>query len=58
LSLIRDFNLFPVTEKLLILERKYGDSINIEDLTGMPAKPKKKKVVGQESATDITAKTL
>lgn len=46
LSLIRDFNLFPSVEKLLVLERKYGDSINIEDLTGRPAKPKKKKVFG------------
>jgi len=34
LSLIRDFNLFPETDKLLTLERKYGDSLNYEDLTG------------------------
>lgn len=48
LSLVRDFNLFPETETLLTLERKYGDSLNVEDLTGRPAKPKKKKVVQQE----------
>ena len=41
LSLIRDFNLFPATEKLLTLERKYGDSLNTEDLTGTAGKPKK-----------------
>lgn len=44
LSLIRDFNLFPMTDKLLTLERKYGDSLNFEDLYGKPGKPKKKKV--------------
>ena len=43
LSLIRDFNLFPETEKLLTLERKYGDSLNFEDLNGYPGKPKKKR---------------
>lgn len=42
LALIRDFNLFPETEKLLTLERKYGDSLNFEDLYGQPKKPKKK----------------
>lgn len=53
LSLIRDFNLFPDTEKLLTLERKYGDSLNIEDLTGRPGKPKKKKL-GEESVSQLT----
>jgi len=33
-SLVRDFNLFPITENLLTLERKYGDSLNYEDLHG------------------------
>lgn len=51
LSLIRDFNLFPITEKLLTLERKYGDSLNIEDLTGKPGKPKKKKNVDDGAAS-------
>lgn len=41
--MVRDFNLFPETEKLLTLERKYGDSLNFEDLHGYPGKPKKKK---------------
>jgi len=42
LSLVRDFNLFPETDKLLTLERKYGDSLNYEDLTGEQKKKKKK----------------
>ena len=33
-SLVRDFNLFPNTTNLLTLERKYGDSLNHEDLYG------------------------
>jgi hypothetical protein len=33
-SLVRDFNLFPVPINLLTLERKYGDSLNFEDLNG------------------------
>ena len=49
LSLIRDFNLFPETEKLLTLERKYGDSLNFEDLHGRPGKPKKKKALDDQS---------
>jgi hypothetical protein len=51
LSLIRDFNLFPETEKLLTLERKYGDSLNFEDLNGYPGKPKKKKVIDDGAST-------
>ena len=47
MSLIRDFNLFPIVEKLLILERKYGDAISFEDLTGHP-KPKKKKFFAKD----------
>lgn len=50
LSLVRDFNLFPETEKLLTLERKYGDSLNMEDLTGKPGKGKKKKQ-GEETTS-------
>jgi hypothetical protein len=34
-SLVRDFNLFPITENLLTLERKYGDSLSYEDLNGL-----------------------
>jgi len=33
-SLVRDFNLFPEPINLLTLERKYGDSLNFEDLNG------------------------
>jgi hypothetical protein len=33
-NLVRDFNLFPITQNLLTLERKYGDSLNYEDLNG------------------------
>lgn len=33
-SLVRDFNLYPNTTNLLTLERKYGDSLNHEDLYG------------------------
>ena len=34
LALVRDFNLFPSVDSLLNLERKYGDSISYEDLSG------------------------
>jgi hypothetical protein len=40
MSLVRDFDLFPIVERLLNLERKYGDSLSFEDLNGSP--PKKK----------------
>ena len=33
-SLVRDFNLFPQTDNLLILERKYADSLTFEDING------------------------
>ena len=42
--------MFPETEKLLTLERKYGDSLNVEDMTGK-AKVKKKKVAGEAGAS-------
>ena len=38
----------------MTLERKYGDSLNFEDLNGYPGKPKKKKTVEEASAT-VTA---
>ena len=47
--MVRDFNLFPETEKLLTLERKYGDSLNFEDLHGYPGKPKKKRAADDGS---------
>jgi hypothetical protein len=42
MSLVRDFNLFPQTDRLLNLERKYGDSLNHEDLYGVP-QPKRRR---------------
>jgi len=43
MALVRDFNLFPQTERLLNLERKYGDSLLHEDLYGVPQKPKRRR---------------
>ena len=51
LSLVRDFNLFPSPETLLTLERKYGDSLNYEDMHGKPGKQRKKIAVGAENNT-------
>jgi len=31
---LRDYDLFPSPDRLLALERKYGDSITEQDLTG------------------------
>eukprot|EP00352_Strombidinopsis_acuminata_P000743 CAMPEP_0176344400 /NCGR_PEP_ID=MMETSP0126-20121128/4683_1 /TAXON_ID=141414 ORGANISM="Strombidinopsis acuminatum, Strain SPMC142" /NCGR_SAMPLE_ID=MMETSP0126 /ASSEMBLY_ACC=CAM_ASM_000229 /LENGTH=67 /DNA_ID=CAMNT_0017690865 /DNA_START=1731 /DNA_END=1934 /DNA_ORIENTATION=+ len=36
IGLVRDFNLFPEPTNLLTLERKYGDSLNHEDMYGVP----------------------
>ena len=46
--------MFPETEKLLTLERKYGDSLNFEDLNGYPGKPKKKRVA-DDGSTVVSA---
>lgn len=43
MTLVRDFNLFPIPENLLNLERKYGDSLSYEDLYGKAQKPKRKR---------------
>jgi hypothetical protein len=43
---VRDFNLFPSSDNLLILERKYGDSLSYFDLNGV--KQKKKRRVKQD----------
>ena len=51
LSLVRDFNLFPLPETLLTLERKYGDSLNYEDMHGKPGKQRRKIAVGAENNT-------
>jgi hypothetical protein len=42
MTLVRDFDLFPIVERLLNLERKYGDSLSFEDLNGSPQKKKRK----------------
>jgi hypothetical protein len=44
MTLVRDFDLFPVVERLLNLERKYGDSLSFEDLNGSPPKKKRRQV--------------
>ena len=41
-GLVRDFNLFPITENLLTLERKYGDALNHEDLYGFKQRRKRR----------------
>ena len=48
-SLVRDFNLFPNTENLLTLERKYGDSLNHEDLYGFKQRRKRKAKMAGDS---------
>jgi hypothetical protein len=52
MSLVRDFDLFPVVERLLNLERKYGDSLSFEDLNGSP--PKKKRRATLDDGTSTT----
>jgi hypothetical protein len=42
IKFVADFSLFPHVDRLLNLERKYGDSLYHEDLYGVPAKKKKK----------------
>jgi len=42
--LVRDFNLFPSVENLLVMDRKYGDALDFYDLHGAKKKKKKKKV--------------
>jgi len=42
-NLVRDFNLFPSAANLLVLERKYGDSLLFEDLNGYKQKKKRRK---------------
>ena len=55
MSLVRDFNLFPIPERLLNLERKYGDSLSHEDLYGVHSKPKRKRVADDASIAGTTA---
>lgn len=51
MSLVRDFDLFPVVERLLNLERKYGDSLSFEDLNGSPPKKKRRSMEDGTSTT-------
>ena len=46
MSQVQDFNLFPETNVLLVLERKYGDSLNYVDLHGAKQRRKKKRHAG------------
>ena len=46
---VHDFNLFPETEVLEILERKYGDSLSYIDLHGCKQKRRKRKLVRTDS---------
>ena len=43
-SLVRDFDLFPQLKDLLTLERKYGDSLNFQDLNGFQKKKPRKSI--------------
>jgi hypothetical protein len=52
-NFVRDFNLFPSAENLLILERKYGDSLSFFDLNGI--KPKKKRRAKQDGVQGSVA---
>jgi hypothetical protein len=53
MSLVRDFNLFPQTDRLLNLERKYGDSLSHEDLYGVPAKPKRRRAADDTASVGL-----
>lgn len=60
-SLVRDFNLFPATHNLLTLERKYGDSLNFEDLNGFKQKRRRRQksqaTDGNASGSDIRSES-
>ena len=51
-SLVRDFNLYPITANLLTLERKYGDSLNFEDLNGYKQRRRRQRKVG-DGGTEV-----
>jgi hypothetical protein len=46
---VHDFNLFPETAVLEILERKYGDALHYEDLHGHKQKRRKRKLAHTDS---------
>ena len=57
MSLVRDFNLFPHTDRLLNLERKYGDSLSHEDLYGVPSKPKRRRNADETNSAGMFDET-
>ena len=48
---IKEANLFPDAESLLLLERKYADILNDEDITGIHKEQKRKKRIKLDSLT-------
>ena len=48
---ISDANLFPDSESLLLLERKYADILNDEDMTGVHKEKKKKRKIKIDALT-------
>lgn len=52
---IANANLFPDAESLLLLERKYADILNEEDMTGVHVVKKAKKRIRAESLFDRTS---
>eukprot|EP00354_Favella_ehrenbergii_P005312 CAMPEP_0170451968 /NCGR_PEP_ID=MMETSP0123-20130129/1031_1 /TAXON_ID=182087 /ORGANISM="Favella ehrenbergii, Strain Fehren 1" /LENGTH=144 /DNA_ID=CAMNT_0010713833 /DNA_START=753 /DNA_END=1187 /DNA_ORIENTATION=+ len=50
-ALVRDFNLFPVPERLLILERKYGDALSFEDISGIRLRKRRRNRDANVTAT-------
>jgi hypothetical protein len=58
MTLVRDFNLFPIPEKLLNLERKYGDSLSYEDLYGIKSKPKRKRLGDETLSVNFADDTV
>lgn len=58
MTLVRDFNLFPVPERLLNLERKYGDSLSYEDLYGIKSKPRRKRLGDETLSVNFADDTI
>ena len=55
MSQVHGFNLFPATDVLEIMERKYGDSLNYEDLHGVKQRRKKKRhALGTDSIGEVS----
>jgi len=52
-NIVRDLNLYPITQNLLTLERKYGDSLNFEDLNGYRKKKRKRQQSRQSAGSSV-----